>query len=82
MQGVTGIIHAAGLTKARTPVEFMHVNTEGFPENLVEAALEAGTVNRFVLVSTAAVAGPSAEDGTPVRVGTETAPVTAYGRRS
>lgn len=79
MQGVTGVIHAAGLTKARTQAEFLHVNTEG-TENLVDAALEAGTVTRFVLVSTAAVAGPSAEDGTPVRVGTETAPVTAYGR--
>ncbi len=79
MQGVTGIIHAAGLTKARSPSEFLRVNTEG-TENLIEAALESGLVTRFVLVSSAAVAGPSSADGTPVRVGSETAPVTAYGR--
>jgi len=78
-KGVTGIIHAAGLTKARNPSEFMHVNTEG-TENLIDAAQESGTVDRFVLVSSAAVAGPSAKDGTPVRIGQETAPVTAYGR--
>jgi len=79
MQGVTSVIHAAGLTKAKNPLEFMRVNTEG-TEHLIDAALEAGTVKRFVLVSSAAVAGPSASDGTPVRVGEETAPVTGYGR--
>jgi len=79
MAGVTGVVHAAGLTKARTHAEFMHVNTEG-TENVAEAAVESGTVTRFVLVSSAAVAGPSSADGTPVRVGMETAPVTAYGR--
>jgi 2-alkyl-3-oxoalkanoate reductase len=78
-QGVTAIIHAAGLTKARSPSEFMHVNTEG-TENLIDAAQESGSVERFVLVSSAAVAGPSAKDGTPVRIGHETTPVTAYGR--
>jgi 2-alkyl-3-oxoalkanoate reductase len=78
-QGVTGVIHAAGLTKAKSPTEFMRVNTEG-TENLLDAAIESGTVTRFVFVSSAAVAGPSAVDGTPVRIGSESAPVTAYGR--
>lgn len=78
-EGVTGVIHAAGLTKAKNPTEFMRVNTEG-TENLVDAALDSGKVTRFVLVSSAAVAGPSAADGTPVRIGSESTPVTAYGR--
>lgn len=78
-RGATAIIHSAGLTKARGPTEFLKVNTEG-TENLIEAALESGSVQRFVHVSTAAVAGPSRKGGAPVRVGTETAPITAYGR--
>ena len=36
-KGVTGIIHAAGLTKARSPSEFLYVNTEG-TENLIDAS--------------------------------------------
>jgi nucleoside-diphosphate-sugar epimerase len=79
LEGVTGVIHSAGLTKAKSPTEFMRVNTEG-TENLLEAAIESGRVTRFVFVSSAAVGGPSGADGQPVRVGSETAPVTAYGR--
>lgn len=77
--GVTGIIHAAGLVKARSSEEFRQVNTDG-TENLLLGAQKAGTVERFVFVSSQATAGPSDENGTPVRVGQETSPVTAYGR--
>ncbi len=79
-EGVTGIIHAAGLVKAKSSDEFRRVNTEG-TENLIEAARSQGSaLRRFVLVSSQAVGGPSDKNGTPVRVGSETAPVTAYGR--
>lgn len=79
-RGVTGIIHAAGLVKAKSPDEFLRVNTEG-TENLIEAAeRELPTLNRFVFVSSQAAGGPSDADGTPVQVGQEKAPVTAYGR--
>lgn len=78
-KGVTGIIHAAGLVKARSSEEFRQVNTEG-TENLLLGAQQAGTVKRFVFVSSQATAGPSDANGTPVRVGEETSPVTAYGR--
>lgn len=78
-QGVEGIIHSAGLVKAKSPDDFRRVNTEG-TENLLRAAEKAGSVRRFVFVSSQAVAGPSDEAGTPVRVGEEGAPVTAYGR--
>lgn len=79
MAGVTGVVHAAGLVKARSGQEFLRVNTEG-TENLLNAAEKAGTVQRFVFVSSQAAGGPSDADGSPVRVGEEKAPVTAYGR--
>jgi len=78
--GVTGIIHAAGLVKAKSADEFRRINTEG-TENLIAAAKkQLGTLKRFVLVSSQAVGGPSGLDRTPVRIGSETEPVTAYGR--
>lgn len=79
MQGVTGVIHAAGLVKAKNNDEFRRVNTDG-TENMVRAATHAGSVKRFVLVSSQAAGGPSDSAGRPVRVGEERAPVTAYGR--
>src|SRR5258706_4498879 len=45
MQGVTHVVHAAGLVKARSPEEFMRVNAGG-AENLAQAAADAG-VKRF-----------------------------------
>lgn len=80
VDGVTGVVHAAGLVKAKSSEDFLRVNTEG-TENLVEAVLKLGpSLRRFVLVSSQAAGGPSDARGTPVRVGGETAPVTAYGR--
>ncbi len=79
MVGVTGVIHSAGLVKAKNTQEFLRINTEG-TENLLTAAREAGTVKRFVFVSSQAAGGPSDAAGSPVRVGEETPPVTAYGR--
>lgn len=78
-EGVTGIIHAAGLVKAKSTDDFRRVNMEG-TENLVLGAEQAGTVKRFVFVSSQAVGGPSDAAGSPVRVGEESPPVTAYGR--
>ena len=78
-EGVTGVIHCAGLVKARNGEEFRKVNTEG-TENLMTASMKAGTVKRFVFVSSQATAGPSDVMGSPVHVGQESEPVTAYGR--
>jgi len=78
-EGVSGVIHAAGLVKARNDTEFLKVNTEG-TENIVVAAQKAGTVKRFVFVSSQAAGGPSDRSGSAVRVGQETAPLTGYGR--
>jgi len=78
LSGAEAVIHVAGLVKARSPREFYAVNTGG-TENVVRAAKKTG-VKRLVLVSSQAVGGPSAKGGDPVSVGTETAPITDYGR--
>ncbi|HTQ02471.1 MAG TPA: NAD(P)-dependent oxidoreductase [Polyangiaceae bacterium] len=78
--GVTGIVHAAGLVKARSGEEFMRVNRGG-TENLLDAALESrATVRRFVLVSSLAALRPSDASGTPVPEDAEPRPVTDYGK--
>lgn len=78
--GVTGIVHAAGLVKARSGDEFMRVNRGG-TENLLDAALEnRATVRRFVLVSSLAALRPSDASGTPVPEDAEPRPVTDYGK--
>ncbi|HEV8246378.1 MAG TPA: NAD(P)-dependent oxidoreductase [Polyangiaceae bacterium] len=77
--GVTGIVHAAGLVKARSADEFMRVNRGG-TENLLEAALEnKATVKRFVLVSSLAALRPSDASGSAIPENAEPRPVTAYG---
>jgi 2-alkyl-3-oxoalkanoate reductase len=79
-RGVTGIVHAAGLIKAKSPDEFMRTNRGG-TETLVEAALEnRTTLKRFVLVSSLAALRPSQGDGLPIPEDCEPRPVTDYGR--
>ncbi len=79
MRGVDGVVHVAGLVKARTPAEFFAVNTQG-TQNLLDAALaNAPGLKRFVYVSSLAAIGPSS-DGKPVPDDAEPHPVTHYGR--
>ena len=78
--GVQAIVHSAGLVKARGPEEFKRVNTGG-TENVVSAALaRRSTVQRVVLVSSLAAAGPSDRSGSPVDPEAPPRPVTHYGR--
>ena len=78
-EGVDGIIHAAGLVKARTPADFHRTNALG-TANLLDAAMHnAPHLERFVLVSSLAAMGPSL-DGRPLSVGASPNPVTHYGR--
>ena len=70
------IVHAAGVTKARSAHEYRRVNVEG-TRAVVEAARELGA--RMVHVSSLTAAGPAPAD----RPRTETeasTPITAYGR--
>ena len=77
VEGVDAVVHVAGIVKARRPVEFFEVNTQG-TKNLLEEAAGQG-VGRFVYVSSLAAVGPS-QDGTPVPDDAEPRPVTHYGR--
>ncbi len=77
LDGVSSVIHSAGLVKARSEQEFLDVNARG-TALLADAAIAAGTA-RFVQVSSLAVAGPTV-DGTAVPETRDPAPVTAYGR--
>lgn len=77
--GVDGIIHAAGLVKARVPADFYRTNEQG-TANLLDAAKRgAPDLKRFVLISSLAVMGPS-QDGRPAPAGASPNPVTHYGR--
>jgi putative NADH-flavin reductase len=79
-EGVTGIVHAAGLVKAKSAEDFMRTNCGG-TENLLEAAVaHRDTVKRFVLVSSLAALRPSDGSGSPVAEDVEPRPVTDYGR--
>ncbi|MCJ8211512.1 NAD(P)-dependent oxidoreductase [Mucilaginibacter sp. RS28] len=71
------IIHAAGLTKAKTQAEYNQVNA-GYTLNLAKAA--ALRVKKFVLVSSLAAAGPLKTTNGLITESMEPKPVTAYGR--
>jgi 2-alkyl-3-oxoalkanoate reductase len=72
------IVHAAGLTHARSAAEFHAVNVGG-TERILRAALETGAnLERLVLISSQAAAGPSL-DGTPVMETDLPAPASPYG---
>lgn len=65
LEGVETVVHAAGLTRARSDAEYQRVNAEG-TQALAEAAAEAG-VDRFVFVSSLAARGPDrSAEGHPV----------------
>ena len=79
VEGVDGIIHAAGLVKARRPADFHRTNGQG-TANLLDAAKQnAQGIQRLVLVSSLAVMGPS-EDGRPLPADASPNPVPHYGR--
>jgi nucleoside-diphosphate-sugar epimerase len=79
MPGVEGIIHCAGLVKARSDEEFSRVNVQG-TLHLLESAKRLGPgLRRFVMVSSLAAIGPS-RDGRPVDPANPPGPVTQYGR--
>ena len=78
LRGVRGVIHAAGLIKARRPDDFARVNVEG-TANLLAACRSTPGVARLVHVSSLAALGPSL-DGCPRPPDAPPGPVTQYGR--
>ncbi len=79
VQGISVIFHCAGLTKARDAHDYYLVNHLG-TKNLLEACVRYNPdIEKFVLVSSQAAAGPSL-DGRPVKDGDTPHPVSDYGR--
>jgi nucleoside-diphosphate-sugar epimerase len=79
MEGVSLVFHCAGVTKAKHIRDYYFVNHHG-TKNLLEACARYNPdIEKFVLVSSQAAAGPS-RDGRPVSEGTTPQPVSDYGR--
>jgi dihydroflavonol-4-reductase len=79
VQGVSTVFHCAGLTKARKVSDYYEVNQFG-TKHLLEACLcHNPGLEKFILVSSQAAAGPSL-DGRPVAEGDRPHPVSDYGR--
>ncbi len=73
------IIHAAGVTRARTIEEYNTINAQ-YTYNLAKAAVDSGVdVKKFVLVSSLAAIGPLNDVGDIIDEETAPNPVTAYG---
>ena len=79
VQGVSLVFHCAGLTKALHAREYYTANYLG-TRNLLEACAQCNPeIQKFILVSSQAAAGPSL-DGRPVREDDTVHPVSDYGR--
>jgi dihydroflavonol-4-reductase len=79
VHGVSVVFHCAGLTKAIHADDYYLVNHLG-TKNLLEACARYNPgIEKFVLVSSQAAAGPS-PDGRPVKDGDTPHPVSDYGR--
>ncbi|MGD0586849.1 MAG: NAD-dependent epimerase/dehydratase family protein [Oryzomonas sp.] len=79
VQGVSLVFHCAGLTKAKRARNYYIVNHHG-TKNLLEACARYNSaIQKFILVSSQAAAGPS-PDGRPVSEATMPHPVSDYGK--
>ena len=79
LDGVQGVVHCAGLTKALSLEEYRRVNRDG-TDNLLRACRAASpTPERIVVLSSLAAYGPS-RNGQPKREDDERLPVSYYGR--
>jgi UDP-glucose 4-epimerase len=74
------IIHAAGITKARSASEYDHINA-GYTKNLASAAVESqNKLKKFVLISSLAAIGPLNSLNGIITEQTIPNPITAYGK--
>lgn len=79
VQGVSLVFHCAGLTKAKHARDYDIVNHLG-TKNLLDACTRYNPgIEKFIMVSSQAAAGPS-PDGRPVDEGSTPHPVSDYGR--
>lgn len=73
------IIHAAGVTRARTVEEYNIINA-AYTYNLAQAAAKKGYVKKFVFISSLAAVGPLNNIDGIITADTTPNPVTAYGK--
>lgn len=74
------IIHAAGITKARSETEYNDINA-GYTHNMAAAVLESGIgLKKFVLISSLAAVGPLNDLAGVITEDTAASPITSYGR--
>ena len=79
VKGVSYVFHCAGLTKAKRARDYYLVNQLG-TRNLLEACAQYNPgLEKFILVSSQAAAGPS-PDGRPLNDSDKPQPVSDYGR--
>ncbi|NTW48555.1 MAG: NAD-dependent epimerase/dehydratase family protein [Chlorobiales bacterium] len=80
VSGVDYVYHVAGVTKAKTEMEYLEGNVRA-TENMLKATYEANpSVKRFLHVSSLAAVGPSPSADKPVDETTLGKPITMYGR--
>jgi len=79
VEGASIVIHAAGLTKAKWSRRYYAVNHIGTRNILEACARRQPPIEKFILVSSLAAAGPSL-DGNPVRDNDPPRPVSDYGQ--
>lgn len=78
VEGVERVIHLAGTTFAPTESAFFYYNAGG-TRHLLDACVASGSVQRFVLVSSQAAAGPGTREN-PARETDPPRPISPYGR--
>jgi dihydroflavonol-4-reductase len=78
LEGIDGVIHLAGVTKARSTREYFAVNGDG-TRAIAEACAARTTPPRLLLVSSIAAGGPSTPDH-PRREDEPPCPISNYGR--
>ena len=73
------IIHAAGVTRARSTEEYNQINAT-YAYNLAQAAAQTGHIKKFVFISSLAAVGPLNNLDGIIDANTIPHPVTAYGK--
>lgn len=79
LRGASWIVHAAGLTRARSAKEFHEANVSVTERVLRAATMNGGGVERFLLISSQAAAGPADSTGRPVNEADRPDPASPYG---
>ncbi len=79
LEGIDAVIHAAGLVKARSSLEFHHVNVDGTANLLRAAEARGDAIKAFIYVSSLAAHG-FRDDGKPRGADEPSQPVTYYGK--